>query len=80
MKIGEKVDSTIDATVCDLEDMGWAVVLIYDEKDYINGEHIDWMKDNLIDVDNEVRWLADLAICFRRHEEAIAFKLRWMGE
>lgn len=76
MNIGQPADTDLDFTGSELESMNWTAVNC--SIPYDNPQLIDWMRENFNDFANEVRWHHRVCIYFRRQEEAIQFKLRWL--
>ncbi len=57
-----------------IKGLGWTNIMFLP---LVDEEIVDWMKENFIDIESEVRWVNNICICFHRKEDAMAFTLRW---
>lgn len=57
-----------------LKELGWIFI---EFKFEITGQMIEWMSENFSD-DSEAYWLNNMYIGFRKPEDAVQFKLRWL--
>ena len=77
MCVGEEISRYDEATGGEILDAGWSEVDITKYECRDDDILIEWLRDNNVDVDNEVRWHYKCVFYFRRSEDAMAFKLKW---